>query len=212
MTDIFVSYQSSDRDRAERLAAALGREFPHLSLFWDRTIRAGLKFDEVIDQALTQAACVIVLWSANSVKSDWVRDEAEEGRNRGVLVPVRIDDVKIPLGFRRLHTEDLIDWDSDMNQVGFRRLCGAIEALVADRSREPISSPAEDPMVDDVEMRQRLLAALDERERSLWQLYEAGHSHVEIARRLAITEANSQELVRRTKKKLLQRYRELIGA
>ena len=44
------------------------------------------------------------VWSAHSVNSDWVRTEAHEGLDRGVLVPVSIDDVKPPLAFRRTQT------------------------------------------------------------------------------------------------------------
>ena len=31
-----------------------------------------------------------MVWSHNSIASDWVREEAEEGRRRGILIPVLI--------------------------------------------------------------------------------------------------------------------------
>jgi hypothetical protein len=55
----------------------------------------------------------IVLWSAASVLSDFVRDESGRARDMGKLVPVRISPVELPLGFGTLHTLDLLDWDGD---------------------------------------------------------------------------------------------------
>jgi hypothetical protein len=103
--DVFISYEHSDRERAKSIAAALEQQ--GWSVWWDRKLRGGQHFDQVIQKELNAARCVIVLWSHRSVLSDWVKDEASEGSQRGILVPVRIDDVPIPLGFRRLHTIDL---------------------------------------------------------------------------------------------------------
>ena len=61
----------------------------------------GTSFDRVIEAELDAALAVIVVWSESAVESDWVRSEAEEGLQRNVLVPVRIDDVRLPLAFRR---------------------------------------------------------------------------------------------------------------
>ena len=52
-----------------------------------RRSRPGVTYDRVIERALVQADCVVVLWSAHAVESDWVRAEADEGRRRGILVP-----------------------------------------------------------------------------------------------------------------------------
>jgi len=45
----------------------------------DRIIPPGITFDDVIEQNLDAAKCVIVLWSRESVKSKWVKTEASEG-------------------------------------------------------------------------------------------------------------------------------------
>src|SRR5262249_46783184 len=65
-------------------------------------------FDKAIEQALETARCVIVLWSKASVSSNWVKDEAHEGAKRRILVPVLIDEVQIPIGFRRIHAVRLV--------------------------------------------------------------------------------------------------------
>jgi hypothetical protein len=49
----------------------------------------------------------VVVWSQHSVTSNRCRDEAQEGLGRGILVPVLIDDVLPPLGFRSSHAATL---------------------------------------------------------------------------------------------------------
>ena len=95
-----MSYAREDRVRANQLAAALEAE--GWSVWWDRQIPAGKTFDEVIEQALAKAKCVIVLWSEKSVRSRWVRTEATEGAARQILVPVLLENINVPLEFRRI--------------------------------------------------------------------------------------------------------------
>ena len=104
MTDVFLSYASEDRVRVRPLVDLLERQ--GWTVWWDREIHAGPRFDQVIEKALDQASCVVVVWSRQSVQSDWVQTEASEGLERDILVPVRIDDVRLPLGFRRSRGAD----------------------------------------------------------------------------------------------------------
>jgi TIR domain len=120
MSDIFISYASTDRDRARELAAQLERL--GWSVWWDREIQAGKTFAGVIEREIDHARCVIVLWSRAAVDSRWVRDEANEGLKRDVLVPVLIDQIAPPLGFRSIHAADLLGWTGDPASPGFRQL------------------------------------------------------------------------------------------
>jgi TIR domain/PDZ domain len=129
MADIFISYASEDRDRARTLAETLGAR--GWSVWWDREIPLGQSFDEVIEKALTSSKCVIVLWSAVSVVSEWVRNEASEGKRRGILVPVFIEPVDAPLAFRLLNGADLRDWSGDASDAEFERLVERVAELVA---------------------------------------------------------------------------------
>jgi hypothetical protein len=54
---------------------------------------------------------VLVLWSKASIASSWVRNEAAEAQDRGKLIPVLIESVKVPIAFRHMQTCDLTSWD-----------------------------------------------------------------------------------------------------
>jgi hypothetical protein len=132
VSDIFISYKSSDRERILTLVRAL--EQKGWSVWWDRTIPPGKIFDEVIEEALNGAKCVIVVWSKGSVISEWVKTEAAEGARRAILVPVLIDDVKIPLEFRRIQAASLVDWKGTLPHQGFDRLSEAIAGILGHSS------------------------------------------------------------------------------
>jgi hypothetical protein len=125
MSDIFISYDHEDKTKAEWLAEAL--KYKDLSVWLDRHITPGKPFAQVIEEELDAANCVVVLWSNNSVKSEWVLTEASEGMRRGILIPVLIEDVIIPLEFRRIQAAVLIDWDGKSPHAG---VCKLVEAVI----------------------------------------------------------------------------------
>lgn len=126
--EIFISYASADRPKAAALAEALQNE--GWSVWWDRTIPPGKTFDEVIEAALSAAKCVVVLWSKDSVTSDWVKVEAAEAAKQRILIPAMIAEVSIPLEFRRLQAASLLDWPGKDPHPGFESLAGSIAALL----------------------------------------------------------------------------------
>jgi hypothetical protein len=92
-------------------------------------------FDEAIAGALKTAKCMIVLWSKSSVSSAWVKDEASEGKRRGILIPAVIDDnVDIPFGFRSLQVVRLTAWQGHPDSA-FRALTGAIISLLEEANK-----------------------------------------------------------------------------
>ncbi len=126
--DVFLSYASEDRERARKVARVL--EDAGWSVWWDRKIVAGEAFDQTIERHLEAAKCVVVLWSNASVESEWVKTEAAAAAERHVLVPALLDDVKIPLEFRRRQTANLIDWNGDTSHEGFHALREGVAARV----------------------------------------------------------------------------------
>jgi hypothetical protein len=134
MADIFISYASRDRARAEMLAQALGAR--GWSIWWDREIPLGKSFDEVIEKALAECRCVVVLWSAVSIASEWVRNEASEAKRRGILIPAFIEAVEAPLAFRLLNGADLRDWRGEPEDGELRRLMERVAQMLA-QTTEP---------------------------------------------------------------------------
>ncbi len=109
--DIFISYSRADRERVDHIAKALQAE--GYEVWWDRDIRAGEEFDHVIDKAIKNSSAIVVVWSDQSINSRWVKEEAEDGVEADTLVPVTIDPVVIPRGFRRIQAAELQDGGND---------------------------------------------------------------------------------------------------
>lgn len=105
---IFLSYAHADKTRAQRIASAL--EKSGYIVWWDELIEGGSRFARSIDDALDKADAVVVVWSKDSIDSDWVRDEASHARDRQRLVPVSLDGSHPPLGFRQYQMIDLSHW------------------------------------------------------------------------------------------------------
>jgi hypothetical protein len=121
MADIFISYASVDRPLARRLADAL--EARGWSVWWDhRNLRGGQHFDRIIEEAISGARVVIVVWSKASVESGWVRDEVTLALEEQKLVPLRIDMVRLPMRFRNIHTIDFSSWTGETEAEPFQRL------------------------------------------------------------------------------------------
>lgn len=132
MAQIFISYASGDRERAKALAEVLsGRGW---TVFWDRTVPPGRVFDEVIAEALQAAKCVVVMWSRASVDSRWVKEEADDGAQRRILIPALIDEVPLPLGFRRLQAARLVGWPVSHDAHEFDQLVESIRRCLAEEA------------------------------------------------------------------------------
>ncbi len=139
MSDIFISYAREDLSRVRPLADALSAH--GWSVWWDRHIRAGRTFDQVIAEALDNARCVMVVWSRHSVASNWVREEADVGQKRGVLIPVLIDEVSPPLGFGRVQAAPLIEWDGAPESEAFQKLAADVTAVIGTPSVPETTAP-----------------------------------------------------------------------
>jgi adenylate cyclase len=129
MADVFVSYARSDKARVAPLVAAI--EAQGWSVWWDPEITPGQEFDRQIAAELKIAAAVLVVWTPNSVESRWVRGEAREGAERGILVPVRFDGADLPIDVRALHTTDFDGWREDPRSPQVKEVIRALGAMIA---------------------------------------------------------------------------------
>jgi adenylate cyclase len=144
MADVFVSYSRSDKARVAPLVAAI--EAQGWSVWWDPAIDAGQQFDDQIDAELQAASAVLVVWTPTSVGSRWVRGEARDAAERGILVPVRFEDARLPIDVRAIQTTNLDTWDEDPTSAPFQDLLRSLGTVIkrqrAHRSLKSGSSSA----------------------------------------------------------------------
>lgn len=63
----------------------------------DDELPAHRTYAEVIEERLNLAHAVVVLWSEEAKKSQWVRAEADTARNRGTLIQATLDGTIPPI-------------------------------------------------------------------------------------------------------------------
>jgi TolB-like protein len=128
LPDIFLSYAHGDVAIAKRFAESFARE--GFSVWWDARLRSGDAFDATIEAALRSAKAVVVLWSAASVQSRWVRAEATLAERNGVMMPVMIEACDRPMMFELMHTADLCHWSGDPNDLVWQTYLSGLRQLV----------------------------------------------------------------------------------
>ncbi|WP_051020532.1 TIR domain-containing protein [Porphyrobacter sp. AAP82] len=142
---LFVSYSRTDLPRAEPVIALL--EKAGFAVWWDGRLEGGENYLQTTETALENAACVVVLWSATSVASHWVRDEAQRGRERGCLVPLTIDGTMAPLGFRQFQLLDISGWDGRADSAEAARILVAVRARLGGEATPQVPGTAASPPV-----------------------------------------------------------------
>jgi len=144
-SDIFISYAREDESTAIHLREVL------LAQGWDvwrdkEGILTGTSWEKAIEDSLNAAKCVIVVWSRAALTSHFVRDEASVARNANKLVPVQIEDLDIPLGFRGIQTANLVGWKGDTQDPEFRKLIRALtERVGVHAAPSTIAAPTPEP-------------------------------------------------------------------
>lgn len=119
MARIFIAYSRQDRSRAEELVRFL--ESDGHSIWWDQQLLAGDSFRDVIIRAIDDSDKIIVLWSINSIKSEWTLAEAHRGLDAGKLIPICLPGMQVrdvPLPFNTLHTLSWGDFDLLKRAIG----------------------------------------------------------------------------------------------
>ena len=128
MTEVFISYARTDQDQAGQMEEALRG---HGYAVWrDVDLPAYRPYADVIAERLGSAFAVVVLWSKDAAKSQWVRAEADAARSAGKLVQASIDGTVPPMPFNQIHCADLQQWDGSAQSPGIRKLFEGVSALV----------------------------------------------------------------------------------
>ena len=127
MSDVFVSYARSDEPQAKRVAEAL-RALGY-DVWRDDELPAHRAYSEVIEERLKSARAVVVLWSTDAAKSQWVRAEADAARSFGTLVQAILDGNIPPMPFNQIQCADLSGWDGVAETPGWKKLVASVAAL-----------------------------------------------------------------------------------
>jgi adenylate cyclase len=137
MSDVFVSYARPDEGLAKRVADAL-RALGY-AVWRDDELPVHRAYADVIAERLKSANAVVVLWSADAVKSQWVRAEADAARAAGTLVQASLDGSLPPMPFNQIQCADLKDWNDDPHASAWRKLETSVAALAG---THPLAEPA----------------------------------------------------------------------
>jgi hypothetical protein len=123
MADIFISYSREDRDRVRPIVEGLQQQ--GWDVWWDPSIPLRGQNDDM-DRMLGSAGAVLVIWSASSRGSEYVRSEAAAGLYKNKLIQARIDTSAPPRPFDQVDVTDLGAWSGDNEDAGWQRVLAAV--------------------------------------------------------------------------------------
>ena len=140
MSDVFVSYARPTEPQAKVVAEALRSR--GYAVWRDDELPAHRAYGEVIEERLRSAKAVVVIWSVDAIRSQWVRAEADVAREAGTLVQLSIDGVPPPMPFNQIQCADLYGWTGDLTAAGWLKVEGSVASLVGTRSPETSAGQA----------------------------------------------------------------------
>jgi hypothetical protein len=124
MTDIFVSYKSSDRPRAEALKGWF--ECCGWTVWIDRGIGIGEDWEQRIEHELTTARLIAVLWSAEARHSEWVQREAELALRTDRLLQIHATGLPLLAPYNKLQAVRMQAWSGEASHSERVRLLKAV--------------------------------------------------------------------------------------
>jgi hypothetical protein len=139
VSDVLVSSMPEDEPRVAPLVAGL--RAANFSVWCEAELAGGEHRPSSLAAELAATQCVVVVWTAAAVGTTGalVQDIAARARERGVLLPVRLDRVDPPLGFGQVRTLDLAGWNGKPRHKRFKALVAAVRARFAGA---PLPPPA----------------------------------------------------------------------
>jgi adenylate cyclase len=143
MSHIFISYARETQAQAHQVAEAL-RALGH-EVWRDDEIPAHRMFGEMIEERLAAAKVVLVLWSAEAAKSEWVRSEASRARAMGKLVQLTLDKSPLPMPFDQIQCANLVGWSGEADAPGWRKIVDSIGELASGEAQALRKETTPDP-------------------------------------------------------------------
>ncbi len=125
MPDVFLSYSTKDEPGFARLLVERLTELG-IDVWWDVQLLAGDRFGRAVQEKIDDSKAVIVIWSENSIDSEWVYAEADIARRTNKFVPVHVptlDISKIPPPFNAIHSTAIEDFSSIERSLESHNVC-----------------------------------------------------------------------------------------
>ncbi len=143
MSDVFISYARSTAGQARATAESL-RALGY-SVWLDEDLPSHRAYSDVIEEQLTSAKAVVVIWSAEAVKSQWVRSEADRARAESKLVQLTVDASRLPMPFDQIQCADLCGWDGEVDHPAWRKVVASIADIVSGSAAAPAATASAPP-------------------------------------------------------------------
>ena len=137
MAHVFISYARTDEPLATLIADSLRED--GFEVWRDDELPAHRAYADVIEERIKGAGAVVVLWSAEATKSQWVRAEADVARAALTLVQATLDGTVPPMPFNQIQCADLKQWDGQRSAGGWRKLIASVTELAGAPAAEPSS-------------------------------------------------------------------------
>ena len=138
--DIFISYARSTEAQAHVAAEAL--RSAGYRVWRDDELPAHRAYADVIEERLQKAKAVVVIWSADAVKSEWVRSEANRAREQRKVVQMAVDSAIPPMPFDQIQCVNLTGWSGDKDDAGWKKVLASVADLVGAPGTEATAGSA----------------------------------------------------------------------
>lgn len=147
MSEVFISYKQDEREKMRPIAAAL--RALQVEVWFDERLSPDKPFTEEIEHVANNCRAQLVCWSPAAVKSEWVRGEAEIGRQRGTLVQAIIEPCTLSPPFNVIHAENIAEWTGQPQHHGFQKLVDTIGRKIGRPGLAELALIQGSPVADD---------------------------------------------------------------
>ena len=128
MSDVFISYARSTARQAQAVSEAL--QALGYSVWRDDELPSHRTYSDVIEEQLASAKAVVVIWSTEAVKSQWVRSEADRARADDKLVQLAVDQARLPMPFDQIQCADLTGWTGEGVHPGWSKVIASVADVI----------------------------------------------------------------------------------
>ncbi|MCQ1764712.1 toll/interleukin-1 receptor domain-containing protein [Neorhizobium galegae] len=135
MSDVYVIHASEDDIITNEIVAFLKKRW---EVWWDDELAGD--FAQVVPREMANTKCAVAILSASAVVKVTVIDEMRLAKEAGVtIVPVMLDDAKLPYLYGSLSRVDFKTWDRTEGHPVFQKLLRKVSTVVP--LRKPLMRP-----------------------------------------------------------------------